>query len=213
VATTHDGPGADAREGRSEGERRSPGGHRSPRGPGGAAAPPEELTGAVAGVLGGLGLELYDLTLGGGRPRVLKVLVDRSGGIDLDGVTDATRALSSYLDRADPVTGSYTLEVSSPGLERPLRTPHHFEAAVGETVSIRYRDAEGRGRRVRGRLAAARPGGVTVEVAEGPGAGDPLDLPLDAITQARTVFEWGPAPRPSRPARGGRAAERTGSTR
>lgn len=188
--------------------------HAGPRGPhGGAGGVTEELRGAVAEVLAGIGLELYDLTLGGGRDRILRVLVERPGGIDLDGVTEATRALSSFLDLADPVTGTYTLEVGSPGLERPLRLPRHFEGALGETVSVKYRDAEGRGQRVRGRLVAAGPSSVTVEVAEGPGAGGRVELDHAGITQARTVFDWGPAPKPSRPARGSRGAERTGSKR
>jgi len=188
--------------------------HGAPSGrDGDAVGGVDELHGALAEVLADLGLELYDVVLGGGRPRVLRVLVDRPGGVDLDLVTDASRALSSFLDRTDPVAGAYTLEVSSPGLERPLRLPRHFEGAVGETVSVKYRDAAGRGQRVHGRLVGAAPGGITVEVTEGPGAGGSLEIDPAAVTQARTVFEWGPAPKPPRPARGGRAAERTGSTR
>lgn len=188
--------------------------HGAPSGrDGDAVGGVDELHGALAEVLADLGLDLYDVALGGGRPRVLRVLVDRPGGVDLDLVTDATRALSSFLDRTDPVAGTYTLEVSSPGLERPLRLPRHFEGAVGETVSVKYRDAAGRGQRAHGRLVGAAPDAITVDVTEGPGAGGHLEIDPAAVTQARTVFEWGPAPKPPRPARGGRAAERTGSKR
>ena len=74
-----------------------------------------------------LGLELYDVEVSGsGRARILRVLVDREGGVDLEAITDATQALSPLLDappRRRRAPGPYALEVSSPGLERPLRTP------------------------------------------------------------------------------------------
>lgn len=186
--------------------------HGEPRErPGGG--PPDPTHDGVVEVLAGLGLDLYDLTMGGAGARVLRVLVDRPGGVDLEAVTEATRAVSAFLDRADPVAGTYTLEVSSPGLERPLRLPRHFRAAVGETVSVKYRDAEGRGRRIHGRLVTAGDTGITVEVPGESGAAVRHDLDHRAITQARTVFEWGPPPRPARQARSGRAAQRTGSNR
>src|SRR5690348_7309227 len=90
---------------------------------------------AVAPVLADLGLELFDVELtGSGRARTLRVFVDRPGavdgagsGVDLDAITAATEALSPVLDAdtrvAGVLSGPYTLEVSSPGLERPLRTP------------------------------------------------------------------------------------------
>src|SRR4029453_5403531 len=83
-------------------------------------------------------LDLYDVEMQG---PVLRVVVDSppgsDGGLDLDVLADATRAVSRALDDADPISGRYTLEVPSPGLERKLRRPEHFERAVGETVKIR----------------------------------------------------------------------------
>ena len=80
-----------------------------------------------------LGLELYDVEISGtGRARVLRVLVDREGGIDLEAIAAATEAVSPLLDQPPldaALAGPYTLEVSSPGLERPLRTPAHFAGA------------------------------------------------------------------------------------
>src|ERR671919_179746 len=113
-------------------------------------------------------LDLYDVELQG---PVLRVVVDnppgRSEGLDLDVLADATRAVSRALDDADPIPGRYTLEVTSPGLERTLRRPEHFERAVGETVKIR-----------------------TVA-----GVDDERRLAYDDIERARTVFEWGPQKR------------------
>ncbi|MBK9178897.1 MAG: ribosome maturation factor RimP [Acidimicrobiales bacterium] len=157
---------------------------------------PDRLTEIIEPVIAGLGLDLYDLESGGG---LVRVLVDRPGGVDLDALSAATRAVSGALDAADPIAGRYTLEVSSPGLERPLRTPAHFEQALGATVAVRTRPGSEGERRVRGVLRAAGADGIVVELDEpaATGAG-PAErrLRYDEIERARTVFEWGPAPRP-----------------
>src|SRR3546814_15533308 len=85
----------------------------------------------IAPLVEAAGLDLYDLELAGG---VLRVLVDREGGADIDAISKLTRATSRALDEHDPIAGSYTLEVSTPGLERQLRTPQHYAGAVGTTV-------------------------------------------------------------------------------
>jgi ribosome maturation factor RimP len=157
------------------------------------------LRSTVATVVEPLGCRLYDVEIQGqGRQRTVRVLVDREGGIDLDAVTEATKALSPVLDDSPLLTGPYVLEVSSPGVERPLRRPEHFAAARGETVSIKYHTTAGP-RRVRGTLLEAGDDHVEVDA-----DGTLEEIPLDAVTQARTVFEWGGQPRPG-PGRGGRA--------
>jgi N utilization substance protein A len=116
----------------------------------------DELQQAVAPVVEALGLELVDLEL---RPGLLRVVVDRQGGVDLDSVSEATRQLSGLLDRHDPMPGRrYTLEVSSPGLERPLRTPEQFSRALGEQIMVRTQPDSGLERRVKGVLSAADAG-------------------------------------------------------
>jgi ribosome maturation factor RimP len=144
-------------------------------------------------VVAALGCSLYDVTVEGGPATVVKVVVDREGGIDLDGIEAATREVSRVLDGADPVTGAYTLEVSSPGLERTLRRPEHFAGAQRELVSVKTRDAEGRAERLRGILAAADAATITISTESGD-----RTVRLDDVTQARTVFEWGPAPKPGK---------------
>lgn len=136
-------------------------------------------------------LELYDVELTGGA---LRILVDRPGGADLEAIGALTRAISNALDEVDPLPGRYTLEVSSPGLERPLRTPAHFAAAVGETVGIKTVPGCPGERRVEGTLVATDESGITVETPEGS-----RSLALDEIEKARTVFSWGPAPKPGGP--------------
>jgi ribosome maturation factor RimP len=156
----------------------------------------------LAPIVESLGLTVYDVTLTGGARSTLAVLVDRPGGVDLDALEIATRTVSAALDAMDPVHGRYLLEVSSPGLERPLRTSEHFAGAVGETVSCKARDAEGHVERIRGTLVAADAETITLAAETGD-----RSVPLDAVTGARTVFEWGPAPKPGRGSRPGRKKE------
>jgi ribosome maturation factor RimP len=123
----------------------------------------------------------------------IRVSVDQPGGIGIDEITKVTRALSRALDEADPIPGRYTLEVSSPGLERPLRLPRHFQGAVGATVTLKtLPDVDGP-RRVVGLLAAADDDGIVVR---DPETLADRTLQYDQIAKARTVFEWGPAPKP-----------------
>ncbi len=155
----------------------------------------EELYGDLSPIVAALGLELVDVELSGATVRVT---VDREGGVDLDGLADANRAVSAELDRIDPMPGRYTLEVSSPGLERRLRRPAHFGRALGETVSVRLLPGNGEVRRLQGRLADADDRGVRVEGPDVPGGA--VYVAYETIERARTVFEWGakPAPSPSR---------------
>jgi len=152
----------------------------------------ERLVDALSPVLQAAGLELVDVVVGGAQ---VQVTVDREGGIDLDALADANREVSRTLDELDPFPGSYTLEVSSPGLERRLRTPAHFTRAVGETVTVRtLPDAQVVARRVRGMLRGADDEGITLEGPEVPEGS--MRIAYGQIERARTVFEWGPEPKP-----------------
>jgi ribosome maturation factor RimP len=140
-------------------------------------------------------LDLYDVEMQG---PVLRVVVDSppgsAGGLDLDVLADATRAVSRALDDADPISGRYTLEVTSPGLERTLRRPEHFERAVGETVKIRTVAGVSDERRVEGQLVSADDSGVVVRTGSiDGGMAVEQRLAYHDIERARTVFEWGPA--------------------
>ena len=94
----------------------------------------ERVREIVAPLLAARGLFVDDVEHKGSA---LRITVDREGGVDLDAIAEATRVVSRALDEDDPVPGSYTLEVSSPGLERPLRTPAHFARAVGTAVKVK----------------------------------------------------------------------------
>ena len=159
---------------------------------------------AAEPVLSSLGLELVDVEIvGSGRARTLRLTVDREGGIDLDTLAEANRPVSDALDAVDALAGPYTLELSSPGLERPLRRPAEFRRFVGTTISVKSHEAVAGARRHRGLLTEADDDGIVLEV-----DGEQRRFPYDAIASARTVFEWGPAPKPTGPAK--RVKERSG---
>jgi ribosome maturation factor RimP len=148
---------------------------------------------AVEPAVHALGFALYDVELiGGGNARTLRVTVTGDQAIDLEAITAVTQAVSPIVDAADAVNGSYLLEVSSPGIERTLRRPEHFEGAVGEQVSVKFHTADGP-RRVHGALAEVDAEHIVVDE-----DGTQHSIPTRDITQARTVFEWGPQPRPGK---------------
>ena len=137
------------------------------------------------------GLELVDVEHTG---NLLRVSVDRPGGVDLDAISDASRRVSEALDRTDVVPGRYVLEVSSPGVERALRTPEHFRRFVGATVAVRTRPGTDGDRRIEGELEAADDEVVVV-------AG--RRLAYGDIERARTVFVWEAAAKPGKGGKGG----------
>jgi len=142
-----------------------------------------------------LGLDLYDLEFGGG---VLKITVDTPpgspGGIDVDQLSRVTRLVSREFDHADPIPGHYTLEVSSPGLERTLRTPRHFGREIGKKVAIRLRHLVQGERRVTGDLIAAGLDTFTVRL----DSGVEQVINYDDVDRARTVFVWEAQPKPGK---------------
>jgi ribosome maturation factor RimP len=149
----------------------------------------DELLGLLASTIAALGLELVDADV---RVGLVRVVVDRAGGADVDSIAEATRAISALLDAHDPQPGRhYTLEVSSPGVERPLRAPRQFAKAVGEVVTVRTVTGGQGERRVKGRLTAVDEEGFVLE-GQGLGEGG-RRFSYDEVERARTVFEW-PAP-------------------
>lgn len=148
----------------------------------------ERVADVVEPLVHAAGLTLYDVVHAGST---LRVLVDGDEGVNLDQLAELTRTISVALDLEDPIGGSYTLEVSSRGLERPLRRPDHFAGAVGEWVTVRTHAGPDGRRRYRGLLAAADETSITVD----DGDTGAVTLGVDEIDTARTTFEWGPEPR------------------
>jgi len=169
----------------------------------------DAITAELGPAIASLDLELYDVEITGtGRARVMRVLIDRDGGVDLEAITRATEAIVPILDASsieDTLAGSYTLEVSSPGLERPLRRPGHFARSVGSTVSIKLRAPDAPARRLRGMLVTA--GDDTCEVLLDDGSTE--HVTYDDIVQARTVFEWTGQPKSGKPNTGKKEVARS----
>jgi len=142
-----------------------------------------------------LDLDLYDVERRGGTIRVtLDTPAGSDAGITLDDLSLATRLISRELDHEDPIPGRYTLEVTSPGLERALRTPDHFQREVGKQVLLRLRDVVSGERRIEGTLASADGDAATVRLA----SGDEQTVAYATIDTARTVVDWTPKPKPGK---------------
>jgi ribosome maturation factor RimP len=165
----------------------------------------ESIRAFVAPLVTSLGLDLYDIELtGAGHARAVRVVVDRVGGVDLDTISDATRLLAPALSAEGMLRDTDVLEVSSPGLERTLRRPEHFHTAVGSLVSVKYlRDGETV--RDRGTLANADADGIELTL-ENAAPGVPSRIAYADIVACRTVFEWGPSPRPGRGSKPGKGS-------
>lgn len=100
---------------------------------------------------------------GGGKHTVLRVYIDKPGGITIDDIAHISRELSVVLDVEEPIKGSYTLEVSSPGLQRPLFTPVHFQAQVGQKISLKTQFLQNNRQNFKGVLRQADEKGVVLE--------------------------------------------------
>jgi ribosome maturation factor RimP len=127
----------------------------------------EKVIAIIEPVLTEHGVELVDLELcGSGRGQLLRLLVDREGGVDLTALSDLSRELSDLLDVEDAVRGSYTLEVSSPGINRPLTRPDHYVRYLGKRVRLRTRAPIDGQRNFVGELATVTEGGITLRASQ-----------------------------------------------
>ena len=155
----------------------------------------------------GHGVEVLELTLRGqGRGRVLSVILDADEPVEADVVEQVSKDLSRALDQADPVPGSYTLEVSTPGLSRPLQTARDFRRQRGHEVSIlRGRTpnpdsdggdvggategasdpVEGAASSIRGVVVDADDQTVVLDV-----GGDQVRVPLSEVVRGKVVLPW-----------------------
>lgn len=136
-----------------------------------------------------LGFDLVDVELIGGRQhQTLRVYIDSRGGITVDDCADVSRHVSAILDVEDPLPGSYTLEVSSPGLDRPLVTRADFERYRGQMVKLRMHAPVAGRRNFTGRLLEVTGEVIAIEVGPLPGGVmERIDLSLADIERARLV--------------------------
>jgi ribosome maturation factor RimP len=137
-----------------------------------------------------LGLELADVVCVGQGPRsVVRVFIDKPEGVTLDDCERAHKALGPALDVADPFPHAYTLEVSSPGLDRPFKRIQDYHRAVGKRVTLKLREPLAGHWRLMGTLAGVTDGGVTLEVSEPPPSRT-VSVEHKVIAEAKRVVTW-----------------------
>ncbi len=129
-----------------------------------------------------IGLKLYDTVIvTEGSEVIYRVSVTSVNGVSMDDCVEATRLISPLLDVTPPVKDEYRLEVSSPGIERRLRTLDNFKNSIGEKVKIQTFDKE----KLRGTLIGVDGTSITIETSEGE-----RSLDFGQISKASTYFEW-----------------------
>ena len=129
-----------------------------------------------------LGYELVHVTMAGSSNRMLRMYIDAPGGITVDDCERVSRYVSDLLDVEDPIQGEYTLEVSSPGLDRPLVKQEHFENAQGQDIFIRTQGLHLGRRKFRGSLLDVGETTVLIEV-----DGEPYEVAYNAMEKANLV--------------------------
>jgi ribosome maturation factor RimP len=141
------------------------------------------LLGVLDPVVTSAGFDLEDVVVTpAGKRRLLRLVVDRDGGVDLDDVAELSKVASSTLDASDVMgAGPYVLEVSSPGVDRPLTAPRHWRRATGRPVAVSLRD----GGRCTGRVVQATDDAVTLDV-----AGEARTLPYESVAHAVVRVEF-----------------------
>lgn len=131
-----------------------------------------------------LGFELYDLKLLGQGAPILRVTIDREGGVTLDDCERVSHSLGALLDQADPLPGRYTLEVSSPGAERPLRSLDEYRRYLGRRANIRYR-VDGGQRVAEGRMVGVSEDSVELQLRPT----QRVSIPLVDVEAARLAID------------------------
>ena len=137
------------------------------------------------------GLELWDLEFrGGGKSRLLRIYIDRPEGVTHEDCANVSREVGTILDVEDAVPGSYTLEVSSPGLDRRLRNAGDYERYVGSKVKVQTRDLVENQKHFEGRLVRLQDGRVTLEIGGSKKhAPRSVEIPLEQVEKANLMPE------------------------
>ena len=144
----------------------------------------------ISPILWALGLELVEVVCVGQGPRsVVRVLIDKPGGVTVTDCEQAHKALGPALDVADPFPHAYTLEVSSPGLDRPFKRLQDYQRAIGKEVSLKLRQPLNGQWRVIGRLAEADERAVSLIIPAGRDQPQTLSVNREEIAEARLVIK------------------------
>ena len=157
----------------------------SRHGPIGSMALSQAIERIITPTVEGMGYELVRLTVSGGHRKTLQVMAERKDGLNmsLDDCTHLSRAISAVMDVEDPIEGAYSLEVSSPGIDRPLTRPKDYARFAGFEAKLETRAPIDGRKRFKGRLKGLEAEKVKIEV-----EGAELALPLEEIEKAKLVL-------------------------
>ena len=148
----------------------------------------EKVTEIAERVAAREGLEIVEVELlGGGKARLLRIFIDKPGGVSHADCENVSHQVGTILDVEDAIPGgAYTLEVSSPGVERKLSKPADFERFAGQKAKLVLRQPVANSKRVEGKLAGFADGQIRIELDKG----ELLNVPLDQVEKANLKFEW-----------------------
>lgn len=137
----------------------------------------------IVSILNDCGVDLYDIeTATENERKIFRIYITSKDGISLDKCSEVTKILSPILDLEPPVSGEYTLEVSSPGIERPLRKNEHYIGSIGEMVKVKLINTD----KIIGKLESLEDGKITLVEDDG----EVVSISLDDIDKARTYYKW-----------------------
>src|SRR5690349_16694141 len=151
----------------------------------------EHVRGIVERVAASRGLELVEVDFrGGGKARMLRIFIDKPEGVTHEDCANVSREVGTILDVEDAVPGSYTLEVSSPGLDRRLRNAADYERFTGSRIKLQTRELVDNQKHFEGRLAGLLAGYITLEIG-GTKKHEPrtVEIPLEQVEKANLVPE------------------------
>jgi ribosome maturation factor RimP len=150
----------------------------------------DKIRGLAVETAGELGVELVDVGLfKRGRRHLLRITIDREGGITLDDCEAISRRLEALLDVEDPIPGPYVLEVTSPGLDRPLKSPRDFQRQKGRLLRIVTKEKIGNQSFFVGRLKKADDEGITIVLSGKKGAAEEIEIAYRMISKANLEIE------------------------
>ena len=143
----------------------------------------KKLTDMLNAPVEALGFELVGIEfIRAGKHSTLRVYIDSENGVDVDDCADVSYQVSAVLDVEDPITTEYNLEVSSPGMDRPLFKPEHYAKVLGEEISVKLNLPQDGRRNFKGKLIESSSSSIHVEV-----DGQTFDLPITNISKANLV--------------------------
>ncbi len=133
-----------------------------------------------------LGFELLGIDfVSQGRHSLIRLYIDSENGVDVENCADVSRQVSAVLDVEDPIKGEYTLEVSSPGIERPLFKPEHFSLVVDQTIAVRLSIPLNGRRKFKGELTEVHEDGITIVFDD-----SEIRIGFNEIDKANLVAKW-----------------------